>query len=59
MSFCPTTYDDKTKTLQMIDKGDQFLSQLFTFNRITKVGKPYCLWYDIDSNSNRCLSTVE
>lgn len=51
MSFCPTAYNDKTKTLKIMDKGDHFLLQLLTFDRITQVGKTYCLCYDIDTNS--------
>ncbi|XP_065929402.1 uncharacterized protein [Magallana gigas] len=40
--------DDKTKTIQMLDKDGQFLSHLLTKSR--EIGKPRCLSYDVNTH---------
>lgn len=40
--------DDKTKTVQMIEKYGQFLSHHLTDSQ--NLGKPYCLGYDINTH---------
>lgn len=41
--------DDKTKTVQIIDKDGQFLSNLLSKQNLTI--QPCCLWYDVNTHT--------